>query len=411
MADFFQNGTITTLQNVASRDIGSLEVDLEKFSKRHNMVLLLPALYSEFETPAMQTILKELKDVKYLYKIILGLDRATKEQFEEVKEIMSVLDTKVDVLWNDGPNIQKLYNTFDKSGFRSLDIKGKGRNVWTMIGYALSDPNAYAFALHDCDIVNYTKDIPAKLFYPIVHPALDFEFNKGYYSRVTNKLHGRVTRLFYSPLIKALKKTYGSSAYLDYMDSFRYSLSGEFAFIRTLARGIRISPTWGLEVSTLSEVYDNTSVRRICQTEIMESYEHKHQDLKHSEPSKELDGGVAKMSIDIAQTIFRIMSQNGVTFSKDSLKTLQTAFFHESRKTISQYDAVAKFNSLDFDRKKEIQAVEVFDKALKKASKLFIKDPLGVPSLSAWISVRSVLPEISEEFIKCVNKDNKKSKK
>jgi glucosyl-3-phosphoglycerate synthase len=405
MADFFQNGTITTLQNVANRTLEDIEKELEKFSQRHNMVLLLPALYSEFETPAMKKILEELKGVKYLYKIILGLDRATKEQFEEVKKIMSTLDVEVDILWNDGPEIQKLYENIENEGFRSLDIKGKGRNVWTMIGYALSDPNAYAFALHDCDIVNYTRDIPARLFYPIVHPALDFEFNKGYYSRVTNKLHGRVTRLFYSPLIKALKLTYGDSKYLEYMDSFRYALSGEFAFIRTLARGIRISPTWGLEVSTLSEVYDNTSVRRICQTEIMESYEHKHQELKNKEPKKELEGGVAKMSIDIAQTIFRIMSQQGITFTDESLKTLKAAFFQESRKAISRYDALAKFNSLDFDRKKEIEAVETFDKALTKACEEFLEDPLGVPSLSAWISVRSVLSEISEDFIQCVNND------
>ncbi len=406
MADFFQNGTITTLQNVADREPRDMEKELEEFSQRHNMVLLLPALYSEFETPAMKKILQELKGIKYLYKIILGLDRATKEQFEDVKKIMSTLGVNVDILWNDGPKMKKLYKKLEDEGFKSINIKGKGRNVWTMIGYALSDPNAYAFALHDCDIVNYNRDIPAKLFYPIVHPALDFEFNKGYYSRVTNKLHGRVTRLFYSPLLKALKLTYENSNYLDYMDSFRYALSGEFAFIRTLARGIRISPTWGLEVSTLSEVFDKTSVRRICQTEIMESYEHKHQDLKNSEPQKELEGGVAKMSIDIALTIFMIMSQRGVTFTHESLMTLRTAYFQESRKAIARYDALAKFNNLDFDRKKEIEAVETFDKALNKACEEFLKDPLGVPSLSAWISVRSVLPEISEEFIDTVKKDN-----
>jgi glucosyl-3-phosphoglycerate synthase len=407
MADFFQNGTITTLQNVAERSLEDIEKELEEFSSRHNMVLLLPALYSEFETPAMKKILQELKGVKYLYKIVLGLDRASKEQFEEVKEIMSDLGVKVEILWNDGPKMKKLYADLEKQGFRSIDIKGKGRNVWTMLGYALSDKNAYAFALHDCDIVNYTREIPARLFYPIVHPALDFEFNKGYYSRVTDKLHGRVTRLFYSPLVKALKLTYGDSRYLEYMDSFRYALAGEFAFIRTLARGIRISPTWGLEVSTLSEVYDNTSVRRICQTEIMESYEHKHQELKNREPKKELEGGVAKMSIDIAQTIFRIMSQMGVTFSKESLTTVRTAFFQESRKAIARYDAVAKFNNLTYDRQKEIEAVETFDKALERACEEFLSDPLGVPSLSAWISVRSVMPEISEEFIETVFQDNK----
>eukprot|EP01155_Anaeramoeba_flamelloides_P001307 Anaeramoba_flamelloidesa1054829_206.p2 GENE.a1054829_206~~a1054829_206.p2 ORF type:complete len:408 (+),score=18.00 a1054829_206:324-1547(+) len=407
MADFFQNGSITTLQYVAKRPLEDMEAELEKFSKRRNMVLLLPALYSEFETPAMKKILEELKGVKYLYKIILGLDRATKEQFEEVKKIMSTLDVEVDILWNDGPEMQKLYAELDENDFRSTEIKGKGRNVWTMIGYALSDPKNYAFALHDCDIVNYSREIPARLFYPIVHPALDFEFNKGYYSRVTNKLHGRVTRLFYSPLIKALKKTFGSTDYLDYMDSFRYALSGEFAFIRTLARGIRISPTWGLEVSTLSEVYDNTSVRRICQTEIMDSYEHKHQDLKGNTPEQELDGGVAKMANDIAQAIFRIMSQRGTTFTQESLKTLQATYFNESRRAISRYDALAKFNSLDFSRKKEIEAVETFDRALKLASEEFIEDPLGVPALSAWISVRSVLPELSEHFYEAVHKGSK----
>ena len=69
MSDFFQNGIITTLQNVSHRSLEDMEKELEKFAKRRNMVLLLPALYSEFETPAMHTILDELKHVKYLYKI------------------------------------------------------------------------------------------------------------------------------------------------------------------------------------------------------------------------------------------------------------------------------------------------------------------------------------------------------
>ncbi|MFT7861190.1 MAG: glycosyl transferase, partial [Sulfurimonas sp.] len=272
------------------------------------------------------------------------------------------------------------------------------RNVWTMVGHALADPNAHAFALHDCDIVNYSREIPARLFYPIVHPALNFEFNKGYYSRVTNKLHGRVTRLFYSPFIKALQLTYGRCKYLDYMDSFRYALSGEFSFIRTLARSIRISPTWGLEVSTLSEVFENTSTRRICQTEIMHSYEHKHQELKGKDKNNELDGGIVKMSIDIAQTIFRFMSQQGIVFSQESLQTLRATFFQESRKALSHYDALAKINGVEYDRKKEIEVLECFDQALEKACIEFLKDPLGVPSLSGWTSVRSVLYEITEAF-------------
>ena len=402
MSDFFQNGVITTLQNLGERKLEDIEQELEKYSQRRKMVLLLPALYSEFQTPAMHKIIDELKNVKYLYKIILGLDQATKEQFEDVKILMSKLPCKVDILWNDGPRIKELYNELTKEGFPGLDTPGKGRNVWTMLGYGLADKDAYAFALHDCDIVNYSREIPARLFYPIIHPALDFEFNKGYYSRVTNKLHGRATRLLYSPLINSLKKIHGQSRYLEYMESFRYALSGEFSFIRSMGRGIAISPTWGLEVSTLSEVYKNTSNRRICQTQIMDTYEHKHQELG----SEESGGGIYKMANDIAKTIFRVMAQEGVVFSTSTFKTLLATYFQESRFEISKYNALSKINGLDYIREKEINAVEVFQKAIKEASNEYYEDPMGIPSLSPWITVRSVLPDFSDKFNDYVKKDN-----
>lgn len=402
MSDFFQNGVITTLQNVAGRPLEDMEKELEEFAKRRNMVLLLPALYSEFETPAMATIIDELKDVKYLHKIILGLDRATKEQFEEVKQRMSVLNCEVDVLWNDGPRIKELYNELSEHNFPGLDTPGKGRNVWTMIGYGLTEQNNYAFALHDCDIVNYKREVVARLFYPIVHPALDYEFNKGYYSRVTGKLHGRVTRLFYTPLIKSLEITFGKSRYLDYMESFRYALSGEFSFIRSLGRGIAISPTWGLEVSTLSEVYKSTTNKRICQTEIMETYEHKHQELG----SKDDGGGVYKMANDIAKTLFRIMSQEGVIFSKASFQTLISSYYQESRFEISKFNALSKLNGLDYNRQAETKAVEAFEDAIKDAATEFYKKPMGVPPLSPWTTVRSVMSGFSYKFYEYVKLDN-----
>ncbi|MAD42529.1 MAG: glycosyl transferase [Arcobacter sp.] len=402
MSDFFQNGVITTLQNLGERSLEDIEEELLEFSKRRRMVLLLPALYSEFQTPAMHKIIDELKNIKYLYKIILGLDQANKEQFEEVKVLMSKLPCKVDVLWNDGPRIKELYSELTKEGFPGLDTPGKGRNVWTMLGYGLADKDAYAFALHDCDIVNYSREIPARLFYPIIHPALDFEFNKGYYSRVTNKLHGRATRLLYSPLINSLKKIHGQSRYLEYMESFRYALSGEFSFIRSMGRGIAISPTWGLEVSTLSEVYKNTSNRRICQTQIMDTYEHKHQELG----SEESGGGIYKMANDIAKTIFRVMAQEGVVFSTSTFKTLLATYFQESRFEISKYNALSKINGLNYVREKEINAVEVFQTAIKEASEEYYEDPMGIPSLSPWITVRSVLPDFSDKFNRYVKKDN-----
>jgi glucosyl-3-phosphoglycerate synthase len=401
MSDFFQNGVITSLQDLGHRPLEHMEAELEVFAKRRNMVLLLPALYSEFETPAMHTIIEELKHVNYLHKIILGLDRATEKQFLEVKALMAQLPCQVDVLWNDGPAIKACYAKLIEEGFHGLSTPGKGRNVWTMIGYGLTDQDNYAFALHDCDILNYSREIVARLFYPIVHPALDYEFNKGYYSRVTTRLHGRVTRLFYNPLIISLEKVMGTSRYLDYMGSFRYALSGEFAFIRSLGRGIAISPTWGLEVSTLSEVYKNTANKRICQTEIMQSYEHKHQELGN----KTEGGGIYKMAVDIAKMLFRVMAQEGVVFSKSHFNTLLATYYQESRFEISKFVALSKINNLEYTREKEINAVEIFQDAIEEAANEFCKDAMGLPSLSPWITVRSVLPHFSDQLASAVARD------
>lgn len=187
------------------------------------------------------------------------------------------------------------------------------------------------------------------------------------------------------------------------MESFRYALSGEFSFIRSLGRGIGISPTWGLEVSTLSEIYKNTSNRRICQTEIMDSYEHKHQELG----SKDDGGGIYKMANDIAITLFRILSQEGVVFSEASFKTLLSSYYQESRFEISKYNALSKINNLSYNRQSEILAVEAFQDAIKTATKEFYENPMGVPLLSSWITVRSVMPEFSEQFYNAVMLDNK----
>ena len=401
MSDFFQNGVITTIPKLGSRTIEDMEAELVRLSKRRNMVLILPALYSEFESDAMRRIVDELKKVTYLYRIVLGLDKANKSEFEKVKAIMSEIPTPVDVIWNDGPRIKALKEELSAAGFQSINMRGKGLNVWMMLGYILSDQDAYAIAVHDCDIMNYTREIPARLLYPIVHPGFDFEFNKGYYARVTDRVHGRATRLFYTPLLKSLERIFGKNRYLDYMGSFRYALSGEFAFIRSLARGIRISPTWGLEVSTLSEVYHNTSKKRICQSEIMESYEHKHQNL-----GVEAAGGVAKMTKEIAETIFRIMSQSGTTFSSANFNALLTTYFEEAQRAIAQYSVISEVNGLVYDRQKELQAIKEFTNSLRAANEEFNRDPMGVPSLSAWTAVRSVLPHFTYKFNEAVRLDN-----
>lgn len=404
MSDFFQNGVIATLQRIGERPLVDIEKELTEFSRQRSVILLLPALYSEFEGSAMPRIIEQLRGVPYIKKIVLSLDRADEEQFRAVKDRMRGLPAECRVIWQDGPDIKAIYDELDAAGF-NVRIPGKGRSVWLSLGYVLADheTEACAIALHDCDIVNYSRELLARLVYPIVHPALNFEFSKGYYARATDRLYGRVTRIFYTPIIRSLIKILGDRPFLGFLDSFRYALSGEFACIGELARSLRISPTWGLEVSMLSEVYQQTNVNRVCQVEILDIYEHKHRELSKDDPTT----GLSRMAEDIAQTLFRVLSQDGYVMSDSFFRALLSTYIQESRKAIEKYNGLASLNGLDYDRNAEVGATEVFVGSLKRAQEEFSRDPVGIPLMSAWVRVRAAIPDLQDRLFAIVENGNR----
>jgi glucosyl-3-phosphoglycerate synthase len=344
---------------------------------------------------------EQLKGARYVDRIILSLDKADERQFRHVKDVMRGLPAQVSILWNDGPAIKQVLETLEENGFNTAE-QGKGRGVWMAMGYALTDKRVRTLALHDCDIVNYTRELLARLVYPIVHPGTDFEFAKGYYARVTDRLHGRVARLFFTPLVRAVQRICGPMPFFEFLDSFRYPLSGEFAFIRSLATGIRISPSWGLEMSLLGEVFDNSPVQRVCQVQIAENYEHKHQKLVEGDYSK----GLGKMAVEIANTLFGLIAQGGITVNRAEFRTLMATYERYARMAIESYNAVALMNGLTYDRDKEIIAVETFIESIREAAQLFLDDPTGVPMMNSWVRVRAGLPEVSEQLRSLVDAEN-----
>ena len=82
MGDFSQNGWVTTLHNFKTRSTDELEKDLELFSGYRPMELILPSLYSELEGPALKHIVEQISQVKYLSHVVIGLDRADRDQYE-----------------------------------------------------------------------------------------------------------------------------------------------------------------------------------------------------------------------------------------------------------------------------------------------------------------------------------------
>ena len=93
MADFHQNGVISTLHNISNRPVDDLEKELEEFSKERPIELILPCLFSEIEGPALGKIIKVLSEIKYLNHIIIGLDKANKSQYKQAKVFFSDLKT------------------------------------------------------------------------------------------------------------------------------------------------------------------------------------------------------------------------------------------------------------------------------------------------------------------------------
>ena len=210
------------------------------------MGLILPSLYSELEGEALPAILEELKPASYLSEIVIGLDRADESQYRSALKFFARLPQRHRVLWNEGPRLQALDKLLEEQDLAPREL-GKGRNVWYCMGYTLASNRTESVALHDCDILTYKRAMLARLIYPVAHPRFNYEFCKGYYARVAGgKINGRVSRLLVTPLLRALKKVLGEMEYLDYMDSFRYPLAGEFSFRRDVLNDILIPSDWGL---------------------------------------------------------------------------------------------------------------------------------------------------------------------
>jgi len=270
-------------------------------------------------------------------------------------------------------------------------------------GFVLARGRSDVIALHDCDIVTYSRELLARLCYPVVNPNLDYVFCKGYYSRVSGKMNGRVTRLLVTPLVRSLQQLVGPHNFLAFLDSFRYPLAGEFCMTTELARVNRIPWDWGLEVGSLAEVHRNYSPRRVCQVDIAANYEHKHQALSADDANK----GLMKMTVDICKSIFRTLASEGVVFSDGLFKSLLVSYLRHAEDTIMKYEADAAINGIKFDRHEEAMAVEAFTRAIAMATQAFMENPMTTPLIPNWNRVTSAIPDIFEMLKMAVDADNK----
>ena len=402
MADFHQSGAITTLHNLRTRSAEDIERELNAISETQKITLILPSLYSELKGQALTDIIDELNKVDYINHVVIGLDKASKKEYRHARKFFGQLKQSHALLWNDGPRLQAIDKRLAQSGLSPAE-PGKGRNVWFCVGYTLARADSDVVALHDCDITTYSKEMLARLVYPVAHPSFPYQFCKGYYARTAEgQMNGRVGRLLVAPLLLALRKTIGGHDYIDYLRSFRYPLAGEFAMRTSILPAMRIPSDWGLEIGTLSEAWRNLSRQAVCQVEIADNYDHKHQPLSVEDATK----GLSRMSTDISKAIFRKLATHGTVFSNATFRALKASYYRIALDYVESYYNDARMNGLHLDRHKEERAVELFAANIVEAGRTFLDNPMETPFIPSWSRVQAADPDLLRDLHEAVQADD-----
>jgi glucosyl-3-phosphoglycerate synthase len=390
MSDFWQHGPITTIHRLP----GSTLTDLESLVKRHSedrpATLLIPALASEMDGPAWPIIMAELQDASFLNEVILALGAAAPDDLDRAKTALDRLPMRSAVVWPESDNLSAVLD-----GIRpSLDVgpPGKGRDVWIAMGYILGRGNVHAVALTDADIITYTRELPMRLLAPLLHPNLSYDFCKGYYARVSGtSMAGRVTRLLVVPLVSILVKENFTPS-LRTIGAMRYALAGEFAMTADLAARIPIPRDWGLEVGILSAVARAVPFEGICQADLCDNYEHKHQELHPQDTTR----GLNRMAVEITAALLREVEQVP--------GDLISAYQEQALSMIPKYRADALANGLNYNEEREKEAVQAFARAVEKATGL--KENEIPEPLPAWGEVEGIVPGLMSAFVAAVERDN-----
>ncbi len=400
MSDFHQFGPVTALPRLVSRPIEDLEARVKVYSGRYPVALVIPIIPEEMDRPALARIVDELSRVTYLDTLLVSLNKASADDCRRAVEFFKPYSGRSVILWNESPAVQDVVDHMSSAGLYTGE-PGKGRACWLAMGFILAEERVEYIAFQDGDVVNFSREMLARLVLPALDPTIDFDFVKGYYARISDRLNGRVTRLMLAPLLTAFTRLIGDDPYIRYLSAFRYALSGEFVVKVDLAERMRLPCDWGLEIVTLFEALRHRAPVRVCQVELAESYDHKHQGVSADDPST----GLNRMARDIVKHLLRTLAAAGVNLHDGLLRSLLAAYQREAEDAVGDSYAVALINGLRFDRHEEEQSVQVFVQSLRSSIEEFLADPLGAPLVPNWARVWAGIPDAGNRLLAAVKRD------
>tara|TARA_Y100001968_G_scaffold243573_1_gene227463 strand:+ start:178 stop:1365 length:1188 start_codon:yes stop_codon:yes gene_type:complete len=376
----FQQGLITTIHEygLAKDPVSQLNKDLLK----RPTSILIPCLFDEFSRPALKLIRSTLKELKNLNQLVIALAANNKKEVSQARDFFKEMPFPVHVQWTNSPLVIELLKDQEKNGLDLLGVPGKGWAVWQGVGVATK--NSEVVALFDADIRTFNSYYPARMLGPLLEKSNGISYVKAFYSRLsleTNALQGRATRLFVGPLLSSLEQLIGSAPFLQYLQSFRYPLAGEFAFTSDLAMNLRIPCDWGLEIGLLSEVYKNVRISRIAQVDLG-IFDHKHKEI-----GSKANEGLQKMCTEILSSVLRgLMEHQAETLNSSQLANLEVLYRRVGEDRVKQFSLDSSVNQLPYSRHKEELAVHTFGKLLRPAINKFLESPVK-QQLPCWSRV------------------------
>ncbi|ADB60177.1 glycosyltransferase involved in cell wall biogenesis [Haloterrigena turkmenica DSM 5511] len=290
--------------------------------------VVVPMTAREHENPAAERVLSELESLDPSPAAVFVPVRADANEIDSFRGWLESFALPIRVLWCNSPRVDALLADAGLDG-----EFGKGRDVWLALGPA-ADAGEYV-VVHDADARSYEAGHVPRLLAPL---TMDYAFSKGYYARVEDgRLYGRLFRLFYAPLVRALADRHDAPI-LDYLRAFRYPLAGEFAATAALARRLRAPRAWGLEVGTLGDAFDAAGFDGAAQVDLGR-HEHDHRAVAG-------ETGLEGMSREVAGELLRVVEERGVD---PDYETLQERYLAAGERLIEQYRADAAFNGLTYD--------------------------------------------------------------
>ena len=83
-------------------------VNLEEFAKETPIALVLPCHVRELGTPALRGIVRELKHIRYLKQIVVGIDGANAREWRRARRIFCPASAKADAALERRPTDAKV---------------------------------------------------------------------------------------------------------------------------------------------------------------------------------------------------------------------------------------------------------------------------------------------------------------